>query len=163
MLHAVSGAKPWQEVISSPLIRCQEFAQHLSEEMQIPLTIDERLKEVGFGDWEGKTSDQLRRQDPELLSKFYHDPINNRPQGAEPLETFSQRVTWALQEIISANSGRHLLIIAHAGVIRAILVHVLSAPLPAIYRMSIATASISRITTDGERPLSIQFQGKTRL
>ena len=39
----------------------------------------------------------------------------------------------------------------------------LQAPLGAMYRMSVATASISRIRSDGERPPTVLFNGRTRL
>ena len=47
--------------------------------------------------------------------------------------------------------------------IRAALTHVLQAPLGSMYRMSVATASISRIRSDGERPPTVLFHGRTRL
>lgn len=163
MWHAVSGDTPWQSIISSPLRRCSEFAQALSERLTIPLSHDERLKEVGFGDWEGRSGDELRATDPEILHRFYHDPIKQRPNGAEPLDAFSARVNEALQQAIERHRNQHILVIAHAGVIRAALTAALSAPLGSMYRISIATASISRLRLEPERPLTIAFQGRTRL
>lgn len=163
MWQATSGEAPWQSIVSSPLRRCSEFAQALGERLAIPLSLDERLREVGFGAWEGKTSEQLRASDPERFSRFYHDPIHYRPAGAEPLEQFMQRVEGALDEAIAANRGRHLLIIAHAGVIRAILTRSLRAPLTSMYRLSITTASLSRLRLDGERPPTVLFHGRQRL
>jgi alpha-ribazole phosphatase/probable phosphoglycerate mutase len=151
---------PWQQIISSPLRRCYEFAERLSEKTGIPLDSDVRLKEVGFGVWEGKTGDELRSTDPQIISRFYHDPIRHRPEGAEPLENFSERVNRALDDCLEKYRGRHLLIIAHAGVIRAIVTRVLSAPLSSMYRLSVATAAITRLQQDEERPLTILFHGK---
>ncbi len=163
MWHAVSGSSPWQHIICSPLSRCREFASALSEKLQIPMDQDERLKEVGFGVWEGKTGDELRAADPEILNRFYKDPIQYRPSGAEPLEQFSARVNKALDQSIQAHPGKHLLIVAHAGVIRAVLTRFMSAPLSSMYRLSIATASLSRIQIDPERPPTIMFHGRTIL
>ena len=163
MWHAVSGETPWQQIISSPLRRCSEFAQALSEKLDIPISQDDRLKEVGFGAWEGKTGAELRLLDPDILARFYEDPITHRPQGAEPLHQFSERVNNALQSAISTHQGKHLLVIAHAGVIRAILTHALSAPLLSMYRLSIATASLSRLQLGGERPPTVLFHSRTRL
>jgi alpha-ribazole phosphatase/probable phosphoglycerate mutase len=157
---AVLPTPPWQQIISSPLRRCYEFAERLSDRTGIPLDADERLKEVGFGSWEGKTGDELRSTDPEIISRFYHDPIRHRPTGAEPLERFSERVNDALDDCLEKYLGQHLLIIAHAGVIRAIVTRVLSAPLSSMYRLSVATAAITRLQQDGERPLSIIFHSK---
>jgi broad specificity phosphatase PhoE len=56
-----------------------------------------------------------------------------------------------------------LLIIAHAGVIRAISAHAFSAPLASMYRLSISSASILRLHLDSERPPTIPFQDRRKL
>ena len=163
MWHATSAETPWHAIISSPLRRCSEFAQQLSIKISVPLTIDDRLKEVGFGAWEGQSSEMLQAQDSSILKRFYYDPINNRPEGAEPLEHFSRRVDLALQTAIQLYAGQHILIVAHAGVIRAALALILGLPLPHMYRLSIATASLSRIQIDKQRPPTVVFMSKRRL
>lgn len=163
MWAAVDGGAPWNQIVCSPLSRCRQFAEALGEKLSLPVAADPRLREVGFGDWEGHSADELRQRDPGLLTRFYHDPVGNRPAGAEPLEAFSARVNEAIEEISQRYRGQHTLVVTHAGVIRATLARVLQAPLGAMYRMSVATASISRIRSDGERPPTILFQGRTRL
>ncbi|MEJ2590029.1 MAG: histidine phosphatase family protein [Candidatus Thiodiazotropha sp.] len=163
MWHAVSAEQPWQVIISSPLRRCSEFARQLSNKLTLPLYLDERLKEVGFGTWEGKTASQIRQEDAAILSRFYHDPVNNRPDGAEPLTTFNQRIAQALEEATAAHRGKHVLIIAHAGVIRGLITQTLRAPSDSMYRLSITTASLSRIQIDNERPPTVLFVGRRRL
>lgn len=163
MWHAVSGETPWQHIVSSPLRRCRDFAGSLSDKLQIPVEYDERLKEVGFGVWEGKTADELRAEDPDILNRFYHAPIEHRPTRAEPLDQFSARVNAALDQSILRHAGKHLLIVAHAGVIRAVLTRVMGAPLASMYRLSIASASISRIVIDDPRPPTIHFHGRRTL
>ena len=163
MRHATSAHTPWQAIISSPLRRCREFAEELGAQLGLPLSIDERLKEVGFGTWEGLTGDMLRQQDDQLLKRFYQDPIKHRPQGAEPLDGFSRRVDEALQEAIAGHLGKHILIVAHAGVIRSALSLTLGLPIGNMYRLSIATASLSRIQIDDQRPPTVIFVGKSRL
>jgi alpha-ribazole phosphatase/probable phosphoglycerate mutase len=163
MRDAVSQQRPWQTIISSPLKRCSEFAAELSEQMGISLTFDDRLKEVGFGNWEGFSGDELRAEDPDQLMRFYHDPIKHRPQNAEPLPSFNQRVSQAYNQATRKHSGRHILVISHAGVIRSILASQLDAPLGSMYRFSIATGSLSRIKIEAERPPTIMFISKTSL
>jgi alpha-ribazole phosphatase/probable phosphoglycerate mutase len=163
MWYATSAETPWQTIISSPLCRCREFAQQLSEKLSLPITVDDRLKEVGFGAWEGKSAEMLKAQDDTILKRFYHDPINNRPATAEPLESFSQRVNEALQTAIQTHRGKHILIVTHAGVIRSALATTLGAPLGSMYRLSIATASLSRIRIEEQRPPTVVFVGRRRL
>jgi alpha-ribazole phosphatase/probable phosphoglycerate mutase len=163
MRDAVSQQRPWQRIISSPLQRCSAFATELSEQMDIALSYDERLKEVGFGSWEGFSGDQLRAEDPDQLKRFYHDPIKHRPHNAEPLQSFNDRVSQAYEQAVTEYAGQHILLVTHAGVIRAILARLLDAPIGSMYRFSISTASLSRIRIEAERPPTIMFIGKTRL
>ena len=163
MWHAVSADSPWQTIISSPLLRCREFAEALSQRLALPLSIDDRLKEVGFGEWEGQTGDMLRQQDDQILNRFYHDPVTHRPKGAEPLESFSQRVDEALQTAVARHQGGHILVVAHAGVIRSAISLTLGLPIGNMYRLSIGNASLSRIEVGADRPPTVAFVGKTRL
>lgn len=163
MWHAVSAETPWQVIISSPLRRCSEFARQLSDKLSLPLYLDERLREVGFGDWEGKTASQIRQTDATILSRFYHDPVTNRPTGAESLASFNQRIAQAFEQAIASYRGKHILMIAHAGVIRGLITQTLHAPSDSMYRLSITTASLSRIQIDNERPPTVLFVGRSRL
>ncbi len=158
MWAAVAKPPPWVHIISSPLTRCREFAIGLGKKLAIPVTQDARLQEVGFGAWEGKTAAELRDQDPGIIARFYADPVNNRPGGAEPLSAFSHRVSAAFADALSTHAGRHILIVAHAGVMRAVITHVLDAPLGAMYRIAVENASLIRVKSDGERPPTLVFR-----
>jgi alpha-ribazole phosphatase/probable phosphoglycerate mutase len=152
MWDAVGANAPWQQIVTSPLSRCHAFATALAERHALPLAVDARLMEIGFGVWEGRTADQLRAEDPQQMARFYHDPVNTRPAGAEPLEVFRARVIEGFQTLANAYAGQRVLVVCHAGVMRAVIAHVLSAPLEAIYRIDVAYAAITRIKLDGERP-----------
>ena len=128
----------------------------------LSVEIDTRLREVGFGSWEGQTGDQLRAQDPDVIRRFYHDPIGERPEGAEPLADFQTRISASIDHHLTQQAGKHILLVAHAGVIRAAIAHTLGAPLPALYRMNVDNASFTRLRVTEERPLSLIYQNRRR-
>lgn len=163
MWSAVENPGSWERIISSPLARCSAFAQTLAEKLDIPYHEDERLMEVGFGDWEGLTGDQLRLRDPQILARFYRDPVQQRPEGAERLEDFQSRVSAVFEDIYSIHEGRRVLLVTHAGVIRAVIAHVVQAPVSALYRISIPTASLARVSSNAERPPTLAFFGRRSL
>ncbi len=152
MWAAVGDDVPWTAVVTSPLSRCRAFAERLAGRHALPLAVDARLMEIGFGAWEGRTAEQLRAEDPEQIRRFYHDPVHARPAGAEPLADFRARVVAAFDDLACRPAGQHLLVVTHAGVMRALVAHVLGAPLEAIYRIEVAYAALTRIRLDGERP-----------
>lgn len=133
MWDAIAGRSNWQHVISSPLSRCLAFAQQLSKKLQTGYSIDERFREIGFGTWEGLTPDEIHATDAEALERFYRDPIRNRPEGAEPLEAFSRRVWDAYSDAARKHHGQNILIVGHAGVIRAISANILGMKLDHVY------------------------------
>lgn len=150
MWEAVGDYHDWQQIVTSPLSRCQAFAQLLHEKWQIPLKQEARLKEVEFGVWEGQTPQQLKENNPEILLNFKLDPIGNRPEGAETLEAFYARVAQAWDNLLQEFYGQHVLVVCHAGVIRMVLAHVLGIPLANIYRIQVASAAVSRVAIEGQ-------------
>lgn len=150
MWTAVGDYRGWQQILSSPLSRCAGFAQELGRKLDIPVSIDERLAELGYGEWEGKTPAELTAHDPDLLLRYRRDPLNNRPSGAEELEGFAVRVTDAWRQIHEQQRGRHVLVVAHAGVIRMIMAQTLAIPLSHLFRIQVGNAAISRFTIEGE-------------
>jgi len=162
MWDAVGADPLWQQIVSSPLQRCSAFAASLADSLVLPVQLEPRFREIGFGDWEGKTRDELDRLDPGQIARFYRDPVNNRPPGAEPLDAFTGRVQAAFNDMLDRFSGQSVLVVAHAGVIRAILAYTLDMPLSSMYRISVPNAGISRITTHRERGFNFMSHGGGR-
>lgn len=133
MWASVPEPCPWQAIISSPLLRCAEFAAALAERNQIEYTIIDALKEIGFGEWEGKTPDEINAAQPGALERFSADPVHNRPTGAESLDDFSDRVWRVYQDTAERYQNQHVLIVAHSGVARAIIANVVQMPLHDVY------------------------------
>ena len=138
----------WQKIISSPMRRCIEFARWLSEQRGLPLEIQQDLREVGFGDWEGISRDTMKRERNEEYQAFYRDPVRNRPRGAESLDAFSTRVAGVFDHLLKTHAGQHVLVVAHAGVIRAALGHVTRIPAVNWYSTLVDNAAVTRFTQD---------------
>lgn len=143
-------ATPWDRIVTSPLRRCADFAQTLAGELDLPCSVEKDLREVGFGSWEGKTRAQLLEHSVAEYHAFYADPVHNRPPGAEPLEAFGARVARVFDRLAADHRGEHLLVVAHAGVIRATLGHVLQAPPANWYRAAVDNAAVSRFAQAGQ-------------
>lgn len=152
-MHAAVGEAPvpWTRVVSSPLLRCRAFAETLASRHRLPLAFDERLKEVGFGVWEGKSAAEIDAAWPGALAEFKADPVNARPAGAEPIAAFHTRVSAALDDLLAEHADEHLLVVGHAGVMRMALAWALKIPLEHAYRIEVATASFTRLRFEGGR------------
>ncbi|WP_303905475.1 histidine phosphatase family protein [Thiohalomonas denitrificans] len=150
MREAVGDDCPWDAIVSSPLLRCRAFAAELAKQNAIALAYDARLKEIGFGEWEGKTAKTLMDEDPDILMRFWSDPLNNTPPGAETLVEFQNRIITVWHSILDEYAGRHILIVGHAGQMRMVIRHVLEMPLDRMFRIQVPNAGVTRIRVDGQ-------------
>ena len=148
MHNAVADHHPWDRIITSSLSRCSAFAEALSIRHQLPLEQSDALREIGFGAWEGKRAEQLMEHDADIIYRFWRDPLNNTPPGAERLIDFQQRITSKWQQIVTQYQGEHLLLVGHAGMMRMILSHILGMPMDHLFRLQIPNAAVSRIQVD---------------
>jgi alpha-ribazole phosphatase len=159
MWRTVEGMSEWQQIVTSPLLRCSSFAVALGERLQLPVPEEPRFREVGFGEWEGRTRVELEKIDPGQVTRFLQDPVNSRPPGAEPLEDFTGRVQAGFDDLLDRFTGQSVLVVAHAGVIRAIMAYVLEVPPARMYRIHVANAGLSRIRTDRDRQFYLVKHG----
>lgn len=166
MWEAVGGRAhpggPWERIVSSPLQRCRAFAEELAGCLNLPLELEPALREVGFGAWEGRSHEDVRRNSPEEYRAFFQDPLHARPRGAEPLGDFRGRVSQALERLETRHCGEHLLVVTHGGVIRAAVCAALDMPLQAMYRIRVPYAGLTRLRRD-ERGLQVDFVNRTRV
>ncbi len=144
-------------IVHSPLCRCADLANELATRLGITSNADSRLKKIGFGHWENRTGDDIRREDVAAFRNFYHDPVNHQPDGAEPSRSFYLRVSQAWDEVSARNDVERILLIAHSGVIRAIVINILRAPLLAMYRMQTDSANMTAVKFSDGRPPTIPF------
>ena len=145
MQTAVNGFSGWQAIQSSPLIRCAAFAEQLGQQLALPVHLDDRFKEIHWGIWEGKTSRAICADQPDKLFRFRADPVRLRPKGAEDIRDFKQRIHDGWLELVKQHHGKHVLLVAHAGVIRALISIVLDSPVQNMFNIKVANASVTRI------------------
>jgi alpha-ribazole phosphatase len=162
MADALGQSAPWDQVITSPMSRCRVFATDLAGRRGLPLVVDPNLIEVGMGAWEGRARSDVAEQEPERYAAFYRDPVAERPAGAEPLERLVARVSDAYARHLAAYPGRRLLIVCHAGVMRALVGHLLGADARRWYRIRIDYAGLVRVR-HGRLGPSIEWVNAVRL
>ncbi len=161
MRDAVAAYSQWHSITSSPLLRCREFAESLSQSLQKPLAINNDFREIGFGEWEGMTTKELMARDPKALQRYWQDPDRYAPKGAEGLTDFIARIHGAWDQLLAQQQGSHSLLVCHGGVIRAILLAVLGMPAKNIWNFDVPYANVSRVVyhrfADGSSAAQLRF------
>lgn len=148
-MHQAVAKQQWDYIISSPLMRCLNFAQQLNQQTNTPFTSDSNWQEIYFGDWEGKTAEQINSDD---LTRFYQDPINNTPKNAESLTLFLARISLAWESLINLHGGKHILVVTHAGVIRCLFSVLLNLPVINSFNLQIDHAGLTRFQSFDQHP-----------
>lgn len=110
-----------QQLISSPLSRCAEFADFKSNQAGVNLSIEPRWQECHFGDWDGLLIEFLHQKYPQQLAQFFDDPAHHMPPNSEGFTEFSERVEQLLLNVLDEFSGKRIAVITHAGVIRTLV------------------------------------------
>ena len=153
----------WQRIVSSPLIRCFDFAKVIAERQQLPLAVEAKFKELHFGEWEGQSIDKIWLTQQKQVEAWFANPILSPPPEGEAADSFSYRVTTGLNNLVDQYMGEHLLCISHGGVMRAVLAYCLSMPLLELHRFDVPYACISRIqviTDKKQRYYRLVFHNK---
>lgn len=152
-MQAVGDAlkdESFSAVATSPLQRCRLFSESLATNHDVPLQILQDMREFDFGDWEGKTAQDI---DAEQLKQFWSSPVGFTPPNGEVFDDFAIRVIQGWETWLQDANGEHRLLVAHGGVMRVILTHILNMPLENIWRVHLPYASWCRVSLfKGEQP-----------
>lgn len=132
------------EVITSPARRCRQTA----EAAGLAAAVDERIAECDFGTWTGRSLADVNADDPAAVQSWMLDP-DASPHGGESLALFSTRIARWLDDQ-AAQDGR-MTVITHGEVVKAAVVHALSAPLLAFWRIDATPLAITELHAHGGR------------
>lgn len=111
-------------IISSPLERCRKGAELIGKALDVPVKTNRHLVEVNVGDWDGLERETVKKRFPEAYEKRSRNFSSFRPPGGESFNDVNKRV-WPALSRISRAPGDAAAVIAHAGVNRVILCHIL--------------------------------------
>lgn len=136
----------WDSVVTSPLLRCHAFASAWASSHHLPLTVDHNWSEIGFGAWEGLTAEQIEHSYPDRLQQFYANPQAFTPPEGESYAGFSIRIQRGWERLITEFAGQHILLVTHAGPIRALFSQLLAIPLPKSLQIEVQHACLTRFS-----------------
>ena len=135
----------WDCVVTSSLQRCRNFALQFAQRQSLPVQVDERFREIHFGDWEQRLIADVEREHGPSLSRFWKDPECFTPPNGEPMPAFRARITGAAESVIHEHAGKHILLITHGAVIRMLLCEWLQMPMTAFSKIAVPYAGLSRV------------------
>lgn len=153
MRKSVDGMAPWDVVVTSPLRRCAEFASELSGRHGLTVETEPRLAELSFGEWEGRSYQEVKQAEPAAWQAFFDDPVNSTPPGGEKMLDFCERIDFAWDDLVERHKGGHVLVVCHGAVMRVICRRILKMPMNSLFSIEVPYACLTRIRRhhDGDR------------
>ncbi len=105
-------------IFCSPLRRCRQTREALG--LHRDVIYDERIAEINFGKWEGKTFSEIACSSPDLVEEWRCAGSSFCFPGGEKLADFYERINDFASSVHAAEAGK-ILIISHGGVIRHLI------------------------------------------
>jgi len=130
-----------ERILAAPERRARETAQALG----LSTSIEPTLRDCDYGTWRGRELAELQQADPESLAAWLTDPAATS-HGGESIVVLMDRIgRW-----LDSQSGEgHTIAVTHPGVIRCAIVHALSSPLEAFWRVDISALSLTDLRFNG--------------
>jgi len=153
-----------QKIICSPMKRAVATARKIQSLTGGQLVIDQRLREIDYGEWEGLTRKEVFNKWPELYSKYKHDPVTNIPPAGESPMRVLERVQDFWQEVQHSPSMKGIskvIVVSHNAVARILLTHLTDTPLSQYRERRIDNASISKVMIDDLGKASVVYENCT--
>jgi alpha-ribazole phosphatase len=109
-------------IFSSPLYRCRKLADYIANHKKMSVKIDDRLQEMNFGDWEMKPWTAIPKNQ---MDNWVADPFGYAAPGGESFNDTILRTSSFFEEIKQRCIDENILLVTHAGIIRAYMVGLL--------------------------------------
>jgi broad specificity phosphatase PhoE len=129
-------------VYASDLWRARETAALISKTVGKKAVLDRRLRELGFGVWEGRTAAELLQD----KTCGYQDWCRGKkvtPKGGEKIAAFRKRVRHFLKQIAKRHEGKKVAIVTHGGPVKIFLYEALKLPYRSLWSFRVEPASVT--------------------
>lgn len=137
-------------VYSSDLIRAQATAEAVACARGLKVETDPRLREIFFGDWEGKTYTQIKESWAEDIETFFHTPNKISTPHGESFNDVLHRAKAAFEDIVNKHKEETIVIVAHGGTIRTLLCDIIGLDLNNMWRLKQDNTAVNLINYRGD-------------
>lgn len=132
---------PLAAIYSSPLERTVETARPLAESHDLAIQIREGLGETRYGEWTGRTLEELRKEKIWPVIQAY--PGGARFPGGESMRETQARLVAELDAIRDGHPGQTVAVVSHSDPIKLAVAHYVGLHLDLFQRLSISPASVT--------------------
>jgi broad specificity phosphatase PhoE len=158
-LAAGLGAVRFNALYTSPLSRARDTAAPCEVALGLEAVLVDGLREVGLGNWEGLTLEEVVAQDGDRYARWLREPLAHGPPGGEPMMALAARVGAALTRLAAGHPAGRALVVSHGGAIASAVCGWLGRSLNTIWTLRLDNASITRVDLSEGRVLALNETG----
>jgi probable phosphoglycerate mutase len=157
---AARRSSPIEAIVCSPVARAVATAAPVAAALDLDVIVDDGLREVDFGDWDGYTFAEVQAKWPAEMAAWLSDADVAPPHG-ESMAGCGRRVRQSRDRILAAHPGRTVLVVSHVTPIKTLVRIALDAPVAALFRMHLDLASLSEIAWYADGPATLRSYNET--
>jgi len=140
-------------VYSSPALRARDTARPVAVVAHRGVSVVEGLAEIDFGSFDGRPFDEIAKSEPARYQEWMTDPTRVTFPGGESYADLQTRVTASIREVVQRHRGATVVVVTHAGPIRAVLAGVLEMPDRTLFRLDVAPGTVTVVDWIGDAPI----------
>jgi alpha-ribazole phosphatase len=133
----------FEAIFTSDLKRAHATAEAINQHHKLPLQLDQRLREVYLGHFEGLTSHEIHTRFPEEYAAWSGNHEQPAPGGGESDMDFLQRIQGFLDSTLPHHPAESALLVTHGGTIRFLMCAILDLPLARFAHFRVDNTAIS--------------------
>ncbi len=104
----------------SPKLRARMTAEPTCGVTSLVATLEEGLREIGYGTWEGRKETEIKEKEPEAYAAWVSDPAVHAPPGGESGYAIAARAVPVIEQIRARHSSGNVAVFSHKATIRVV-------------------------------------------
>lgn len=142
-------------VYSSDLRRARETAEEVARALGVSVRVREEFRELHFGEWEGRSHEELVERDGERYGAWLSDPESVSPPGGETFARLDERVRRGFERALDETKGENVAVVAHGGPLRLIACRLLGMPPENHWRLGVSRSGVTTFEWTSEDSLPV--------
>ncbi len=153
-LARLAGRWKIDAVYASPKLRARMTAEPVCRATGLTPTLEDGLREIGYGRWEGRHEDEIKAHEPDAYAAWSSDPGTFSPPGGESGYAIAARALPVVTRIAERHAGQTVVVFSHKATIRIVTCALLGVAVSRFRdRIACPTASITTFTFGAHGPL----------
>lgn len=141
----------FDHIYTSPLKRAFDTANIICSDINIKPIVEESMREINFGEWEGLTKEEIKKLYPEIYNKWTTDELTAPFCGGDSSIKFASiRAKEGILNLVSKHKNERIMIVSHGGIIKAGLIGLFNWKMTMYHQLVLGNTSICKLSFNEE-------------